>query len=109
MQPVDAFLEEGVAAGHRLVVTPVVGALESVCDGGEVREHHLADVPFAGVATIVVTDWGALKKVRWLLRSSNIGHRVVLVDSGSPADVSPNAPPSSPQTGVRANVLPTML
>ena len=43
MQPVDAFFEERVAAGHRFVVAPVVGGLEPLGDGREVREHHLAD------------------------------------------------------------------
>jgi hypothetical protein len=62
----------------------------------------------SSAATMVVTDWGALKKVRVLLRSSNIGRHVVLVDSGSPVTF-PNDAPSSPQPGVGANALPTML
>ena len=43
VQPVDAFLEERVAAGHRFVVAPVVGGLQPLGDGREVREHHVAD------------------------------------------------------------------
>ena len=39
----DAFLEERIAAGHRLVVAPVVGGLQPQRDGHEMREHHLAD------------------------------------------------------------------
>jgi hypothetical protein len=40
---VDPLLEERVAAGHRLVVAPVVGRLEPMRDGREVGEDHLAD------------------------------------------------------------------
>ncbi len=43
VQPVNAFLEERVAAGHRLVVAPVVGRLEAPGERREVREHHLPD------------------------------------------------------------------
>ena len=43
MQPVNALFEERVAAGHRLIVPPVVGSLEPLDDRGEVREHHLPD------------------------------------------------------------------
>ncbi len=43
VQPVNAFLEKRVAAGHGLVVAPVISRLEPVRDGREVREHHLAD------------------------------------------------------------------
>ena len=43
VQPVDAFLEERVAAGHRFVVAPVVGGLQPPGERHEVREHHLAD------------------------------------------------------------------
>ena len=43
VQPVDAFLEERVAAGHRLVVAPVSRRLELLDQRGEVAEHHLAD------------------------------------------------------------------
>ena len=43
MQPVNAFFEERVAAGHALVVAPVVGGLQPLGDGREVREDHLAD------------------------------------------------------------------
>ena len=43
VQPVDAFLEERVAAGHRLVVAPVVRGLQPLDDAAEVAEHHLAD------------------------------------------------------------------
>ncbi len=43
VQPVDAFLEERIAAGHRLVVAPVVGRLQAMGERREVREDHLAD------------------------------------------------------------------
>ena len=43
VQPVNAFLEKRVAAGHRLVVAPVVGRLEAPGERREVREHHLPD------------------------------------------------------------------
>ena len=43
MQPVNPFLEEGIASGHRLVVAPVVGRLQLLRNGRELREHHVAD------------------------------------------------------------------
>ena len=43
VQPVNAFLEERVASGHRFVVAPVVGRLELPDERREVPEHHLAD------------------------------------------------------------------
>ena len=46
VQPVNAFFEERVAAGHALVVAPVVGALQPLRDRGEVRKYHVADRAF---------------------------------------------------------------
>ena len=43
MQPVNAFFEERVAAGHRLVVAPVITRFRAVCDRREVPEHQFAD------------------------------------------------------------------
>ena len=43
MEPVDALLEERIPTRHRFVVAPVVGGLEPVRHGCELREHHLAD------------------------------------------------------------------
>ena len=43
VQPVDAFLEERVAAGDRLVVAPVVGRLQPPDDRREVGENEVAD------------------------------------------------------------------
>jgi hypothetical protein len=46
MEPVNAFLEEGVPSCHGLVVAPVVGALQSLDDAAEVAEHHVSNDPF---------------------------------------------------------------
>ena len=43
VQPVNAFLEERIAAGHALVVAPVAGRFQSLRDRREVREDHVAD------------------------------------------------------------------
>ena len=43
VQPVDPFFEKGVPTCHRLVVPPVIGSLQAMHQGREMREHHLAD------------------------------------------------------------------
>ena len=43
MQPVNAFFEERIAAGHRLVVAPVVGRLQALDDAAEMAKDHLTD------------------------------------------------------------------
>ena len=43
MEPVNALLEERVAARHLFVVAPVVGSFQSMGDGREVREYHVAE------------------------------------------------------------------
>ena len=47
VEPMDAFFEEGVAAGHRFVVAPVVLGFQALDDAAEVAEDHVADEPSA--------------------------------------------------------------